>query len=75
MLQIQQLKENKAATIEGLNRKYFKNAEESVEQIIALDEKRRTTQVELDGTLAKSNALAKEIGKKKPKLQKLKREI
>lgn len=62
MLQIQQLKENKAATIEGLNRKYFKNAEESVEQIIALDEKRRTTQVELDGTLAKSNALAKEIG-------------
>ena len=62
MLQIQQIKENKAATIEGLNRKYFKNAEEAVEQILALDEKRRETQVELDGTLAKSNALAKEIG-------------
>ena len=62
MLQIQQIKENKAATIEGLNRKYFKNAEEIVEQILALDEKRRETQVELDGTLAKSNALAKEIG-------------
>jgi seryl-tRNA synthetase len=62
MLQIQQIKENKAATIEGLQRKYFKNAEESVEKIIALDEQRRATQVELDGTLAKSNALAKEIG-------------
>ena len=62
MLQIQQIKENKAVTIEGLNRKYFKNAEEIVEQILALDEKRRETQVELDGTLAKSNALAKEIG-------------
>lgn len=62
MLQIQQIKENKAATIEGLNRKYFKAAEEAVEQILGLDEKRRETQVELDNTLAKSNALAKEIG-------------
>ena len=62
MLQIQQIKENKAATIEGLNRKYFKGAEEAVEQILGLDEKRRETQVELDNTLAKSNALAKEIG-------------
>ena len=62
MLQVQTIKENKAITIEGLNRKYFKNAEEIVEQILALDEKRRETQVELDGTLAKSNALAKEIG-------------
>jgi seryl-tRNA synthetase len=62
MLQIQQIKENKAAIIEGLNRKYFKCAEEAVEQVLALDEKRRETQVELDNTLAKSNALAKEIG-------------
>ena len=62
MLQIQQIKENKAVTIEGLNRKYFKGAEEAVEQILGLDEKRRETQVELDNTLARSNALAKEIG-------------
>ncbi len=62
MLQIQQIKENKAATIEGLKRKYFKEAEETVEKVLELDEKRRETQVELDGTLAKSNALAKEIG-------------
>ena len=62
MLQVQTIKENKATTIEGLNRKYFKNAEEMVEQILALDEKRREIQVELDGTLAKSNLLAKEIG-------------
>jgi len=62
MLQIQQIKENKATTIEGLKRKYFKDAEEIVEKVLALDEKRRETQVELDTTLAKSNALAKEIG-------------
>ncbi|MBB6004193.1 serine--tRNA ligase [Arcicella rosea] len=62
MLQIQQIKENKATTIEGLKRKYFKDAEEIVEKVLCLDDKRRETQVELDGTLAKSNALAKEIG-------------
>lgn len=62
MLQIQQIKENKATTIEGLKRKYFKEAEETVEKVLGLDEKRRETQVELDTTLAKSNALAKEIG-------------
>ncbi|MEA5427256.1 serine--tRNA ligase [Arcicella lustrica] len=62
MLQIQQIKENKATTIEGLKRKYFKDAEEIVEKVLVLDEKRRETQVELDTTLAKSNALAKEIG-------------
>ena len=33
MLQIQQIKENKAATIEGLKRKYFKDAEENVQQL------------------------------------------
>jgi seryl-tRNA synthetase len=62
MLQIQQIKENKAATIEGLNRKYFKGAEECVEQILALDEERRKTQVDLDNSFAKANLLAKEIG-------------
>jgi seryl-tRNA synthetase len=62
MLQIQQIKENKEATIAGLKKKHFKNAEEAVEQIITLDDKRRETQNELDSTLAKSNALAKEIG-------------
>ena len=45
-----------------MKRKYFKDAEEIVEKVLGLDDKRRETQVELDGTLAKSNALAKEIG-------------
>jgi seryl-tRNA synthetase len=62
MLTIQFIKENKAATIEGLNKKYFKNAETEVEKVLEIDENRRQTQVELDNTLAKANALAKEIG-------------
>ncbi|HEY1054549.1 MAG TPA: serine--tRNA ligase, partial [Emticicia sp.] len=62
MLQLNYIKENKQATIDGLKRKYFKNAEETVDTLLDIDQKRRETQAELDGTLAKSNALAKEIG-------------
>jgi seryl-tRNA synthetase len=62
MLQIQQIKENKATTIEGLNRKYFKGGEEAVEQILSLDEKRRSTQVELDGIRFQLKEDSKKIG-------------
>jgi seryl-tRNA synthetase len=62
MLQIQFIKDNKLTTIAGLNKKNFKNAEFEVEKVLSIDENRRQTQVELDNTLAKANALAKEIG-------------
>jgi seryl-tRNA synthetase len=62
MLQLQQIRENSAQTIAGLERKYFKNATETVEKVLELDQQRRDTQNELDGTLAKSNTLAKQIG-------------
>lgn len=32
------------------------------DEVLALDEKRRTTQLQLDNTLAESNKLSKEIG-------------
>jgi seryl-tRNA synthetase len=62
MLTIQFIKENKETTIAGLNKKYFKNAENEVDKVLEIDESRRQTQVELDNTLAKANGLAKEIG-------------
>jgi seryl-tRNA synthetase len=62
MLQINYIKENTAATIAGLNKKHFKNAETEVEKALQIDENRKQTQVELDNTLARANALAKEIG-------------
>jgi seryl-tRNA synthetase len=62
MLQIQTLREDKASVIEGLEKKFFKNAAEAVDQILATDEKRRSLQKELDDNLATANALAKEIG-------------
>jgi seryl-tRNA synthetase len=62
MLQLNFIKENKDLTISGLERKYFKNAAETVEQVLSLDQNRKDTQLELDNTLAQSNNLAKEIG-------------
>ncbi len=62
MLTIQFIKENKETTIAGLNKKYFKDAENEVNKALEIDENRRQTQVELDNTLAKANGLAKEIG-------------
>jgi seryl-tRNA synthetase len=62
MLQINFIKENKALTLAGLQKKNFKNAEEAIDTAISLDQKRKDTQVELDNTLAQSNNLAKLIG-------------
>ncbi len=62
MLQVQFIRENKDVVLKGLAKRNFANAAEIIEQIIVADEKRRSTQVELDNTLAESNKLSKEIG-------------
>lgn len=62
MLQTSFIRDNKDLTIAGLTKKQFRNAEQAVDQIIDLDQKRREIQQELDDILAKSNAKAKEIG-------------
>lgn len=62
MLNLAFIKENKETTVAGLQKKYFANAAQVVDSLLVLDENRRLTQVELDNTLAKANAMAKEIG-------------
>jgi seryl-tRNA synthetase len=62
MLQLNFIKENKDLTISGLERKYFKNAAETVEKVLEVDQSRKDTQLQLDNTLAQANNLAKEIG-------------
>jgi seryl-tRNA synthetase len=61
MLQVAQIKANKEAYIKALEKRNFK-AEALFEEVLQLDETRRTTQAELDQTLAESNRLSKEIG-------------
>ncbi|NVJ88460.1 MAG: serine--tRNA ligase [Flavobacteriaceae bacterium] len=62
MLQVQFIRENKASVLNGLAKRNFANASEIIDQVLETDENRRTTQVELDDTLAESNKLSKEIG-------------
>jgi len=62
MLQLQFIRDNKELVINRLNIKNF-DASELVEEIINLDNARRSTQKKLDDNLANSNQLAKEIGR------------
>jgi len=62
MLQLQFIRDNKELVINRLKIKNF-DASGLVEEIINLDNARRSTQKNLDDNLAKSNQLAKEIGK------------
>lgn len=62
MLQVHYIKENFQKSLAGLNKRHFPNAEEILNRAVALDDKRRALQHELDETLSKANTLAKEIG-------------
>lgn len=62
MLQVPFIRENKEHVLAGLAKRSFKNAEAVIDDVIATDELKRNTQAKLDGILAESNALNKEIG-------------
>ena len=51
MLTIKQITENTDAVIRGLEKKHFKNAKETIDQVIAFNDKRRSTQSILDLSL------------------------
>ena len=61
MLQIQFLRENKESVIEILKVKNF-DASTIIDQVIALDDNRKSTQSSSDELLFRANAIAKEIG-------------
>ena len=74
MLQIAVIRENQEKVIAALAKKQM-DARAIVEEIVQLDENRRTTQVELDNTLAESNKLSKAIGDMMKSGEKAKAEI
>ncbi|MEL6483358.1 MAG: serine--tRNA ligase [Bacteroidota bacterium] len=61
MLQLQDLRENREDIIQALGKRNLE-AEAMVDEVLSLDEKRRSIQAELDTTLAEANTLSKEIG-------------
>lgn len=62
MLTIKLITENTDAVIRGLEKKHFKGAKESIAKVLELNDKRRSTQNELDKNLAEINATSKSIG-------------
>ena len=61
MLQLNYIREQKEEAIQKLAKKGF-DATTILAQVITLDDKRKSTQAELDSMLAQSNQIAKEIG-------------
>ena len=61
MLTLKQIKENTEGVIARLKKKQFE-AREALNEVLDFDELRRRSQQELDASLAKQNAIAKEIG-------------
>lgn len=61
MLQLNYIREQKEEAIQKLAKKGF-DATTILAQVITMDDKRKSTQAELDSMLAQSNQIAKEIG-------------
>lgn len=61
MLQLNSIRENKENIINGLAKRCIE-ANDLIEEIISLDDKRKETQKSLDDQLAESNSIAKQIG-------------
>jgi len=62
MLTLKVIRDNKEEVIRRLAVKHF-DAKAIIDSIIALDDKRKAIQVQLDNNLAEQNSLAKQIGK------------
>ncbi len=62
MIQLQYIKEHRDECIERLKIKNVADVEQRIDEIIALDERRRALQQRSDAVKAEQNAIAKEIG-------------
>ena len=63
MLTLKLITEEKERVIKGLEKKHFSGAAEAIENVLAIDKKRRETQQELDACLSEQKKAAAEIGK------------
>lgn len=63
MLTLKLLTEEYDRVIEGLNKKHFKGAKDIIDNVLAVDKKRREAQQKADNVLAEQKKAAAEIGK------------
>ena len=62
MLTLKLITEETERVIKGLEKKHFDNAKEAVEQVLAIDKRRREAQQKLDANLSEAKKKAAEIG-------------
>ena len=62
MLQVSNIREEKEKVIHGLKKRRLQNVEQSIEDVLTLDKRRRQTQQQQDSLLSEANAIAREIG-------------
>src|SRR5437773_2615239 len=62
MLQLNFIRENKELTLRGLKKKHFAGAENTVNELLRLDDERKSAQKKRDDLKAEANALSKKIG-------------
>ncbi len=62
MLTISFIQDNRDKILKGLVKRNFKNAVETLDQVLEKDALRKSSQTKLENTLAESNKLSKEIG-------------
>ena len=80
MLTLKLINEETERVIAGLEKKRFKGAREAIEQVLAVDEKRREAQQELDKSLNSQKQLSGQIGKcmkegKKDEAEQIKQQV
>ncbi len=63
MLTLKMIMEETDRVISGLQKKHFNNAKEIITEVLALNDKRRSTQNLLDKNLSEVNQISKSIGK------------
>jgi seryl-tRNA synthetase len=62
MLQVNVIREQKEKVIQGLRKRGLQSIDQTIEAVLALDQKRKDSQKKQDELLGEANALAKEIG-------------
>jgi len=62
MLQVSEIRANKEKVLTGLKKRGLKEVDEKIEEVLALDDNRKSLKTEMDVALAEANQLAKQIG-------------
>ena len=62
MLTLKLITEETERVIRGLEKKHFKNAKEAIDEVLAVDKRRREAQQKLDANLSETKKMAAQIG-------------